>query len=296
MTEKIPYRLISKNLCGESSLEEDEELFKWVVSDLSHRSFFEECIQSLSERHISVSSDEIETRIKKLHRGSKQFAFWKVAASLVLLAAVSFLLFRKFEKTVPLTHTVQHIVLPDGSDVWLNAGSSISFDAISFRKSRVITLEGEAFVHVSSDVSPFLILYGGGTIARLSNGAINIRSYPNEREQTAVVSDGIVAFTDHRGVVVEGTTDQELISTTEHGILSCSSNRNINFSSWLTGVYAFNQTPLSVIIANTPSNVSQTDLSGIDQQQLISGVFELDRDRPLTDLLRKLNERKHFQH
>ena len=49
-----------------------------------------------------------------------------------------------------------HIVLPDGSKVWVNAGSTLTYPSI-FGEERRVKLNGEAFFEVAKGTLPFIV-------------------------------------------------------------------------------------------------------------------------------------------
>jgi transmembrane sensor len=80
------------------------------------------------------------------------------------------------------------LVLPDGTRVRLNAGSSISFPKKFAKNIREVELAGEAFFDVTrNEKAPFVIRTGEVTTKVLGT-SFNIRAYPeNEAVQVAVV-------------------------------------------------------------------------------------------------------------
>ncbi|MBL7968295.1 MAG: FecR domain-containing protein [Prolixibacteraceae bacterium] len=69
--------------------------------------------------------------------------------------------------------------LPDGSKVWLNAGSSISFPGKFDGKTRSVKLIGEAYFDVKSDQIPFLVETPKFTVNVLGT-AFNVMAYNGE--------------------------------------------------------------------------------------------------------------------
>ncbi|HUP13050.1 MAG TPA: FecR family protein, partial [Niastella sp.] len=77
-------------------------------------------------------------------------------------------------------------ILPDGSTVWLNAGSRIVYASFS-GPVREITLEGEAYfdvVHVENAAThqrkPFVV-HAGSIDIKVLGTAFNVKSYPDEK-------------------------------------------------------------------------------------------------------------------
>ncbi|MDB4924226.1 FecR family protein [Mucilaginibacter sp.] len=120
------------------------------------------------------------------------------AASVVLISLVSVLLItRKTAAPKPQGFVVRtepgrlrELKLPDGSKIWLNAGSVLKFDPNTFLTQRVVYLEdGEAFFEVTKDkkhpfrvISPQIttLVYGTSfnvkTYKKLSYSTVNVRT------------------------------------------------------------------------------------------------------------------------
>src|SRR5690606_15012122 len=72
------------------------------------------------------------------------------------------------------------LTLPDGSRVWLNSASSLTYAANHFEQNRMVTLSGEAYFEVESDSrKPFRVVTDRQTVTVLGT-KFNINSYPDE--------------------------------------------------------------------------------------------------------------------
>jgi transmembrane sensor len=72
--------------------------------------------------------------------------------------------------------TRSYVELPDGSKLWLNAGSKVRYAT----DARELTLSGEAFFDVKHDPGhPFLIHVSGLTV-RVLGTSLNVRAYPGD--------------------------------------------------------------------------------------------------------------------
>lgn len=69
------------------------------------------------------------------------------------------------------------VVLPDGSKVWLNASSVITYPSVFRGVERRIQLEGEAFFDVAHDSQSAFIIEVGGTEVQVLGTKFNINSY-----------------------------------------------------------------------------------------------------------------------
>jgi len=84
------------------------------------------------------------------------------------------------------------IVLPDGSKVWLNAESSISYKVPFDFKSRNVKLNGEAFIEVKKDGQrPFQVESGKVKVTVLGT-RFNCKAFPEDTVIEVVLAEGKV--------------------------------------------------------------------------------------------------------
>lgn len=82
--------------------------------------------------------------------------------------------------------------LPDGSVVWLNAGSTLDYPRQFNGKNRVVKLSGEAYFEVVKDQEhPFLVHTPAFSVRVLGTG-FNVRAYPGEDSAVTALVHGSV--------------------------------------------------------------------------------------------------------
>lgn len=87
------------------------------------------------------------------------------------------------------------ITLPDGSIVWMNAGSSLEYPLHFTGNQRQVKLKGEAFFDVKRDVSkPFIVQTAGQQINVLGT-TFNVKAYVDETKTTTTLLTGLVRIT-----------------------------------------------------------------------------------------------------
>lgn len=90
------------------------------------------------------------------------------------------------------------IVLPDGSTVWLNAGSKIKYMNIFNRDNREIQLNGEAYFKVAKNAAlPFDVKTGELSIQALGT-EFNVKSYDDEDFIETTLVEGKIAIHQNR--------------------------------------------------------------------------------------------------
>ncbi|MDB5229396.1 MAG: anti-FecI sigma factor, FecR [Chitinophagaceae bacterium] len=90
-----------------------------------------------------------------------------------------------------------HILLPDGTSVWLNADSKIIYPANFTGDSREVQLTGEAFFDVAKNPRKPFIIHTGTMDVKVLGTVFNVRSYPRENTTEASLIHGMIEITLH---------------------------------------------------------------------------------------------------
>lgn len=208
--------IILKYLEGTASDEEKQTLLKWVRASGSNKKEFHE-IRDLWITTGSMLSDtsgnqEAFNRFKKHvtdYENAKQqkrsrIRILRYAASVAILITCSVGMFmlgrRSTENEFSASVINQTIVrndktsfmLPDGTLVWLNKDSKLSYPESFNDQQRVVTLEGEGYFEVVHDEkNPFYVETGDLTI-RVLGTVFNVKNYSDEIISETVLLSGKV--------------------------------------------------------------------------------------------------------
>jgi transmembrane sensor len=79
--------------------------------------------------------------------------------------------------------------LPDGSEIWLNSGSTISFPK-QFGKERNVELVGQAYFKVVKDGKHFVVKTNSGSVEVMGT-SFDIKAYKDENFQTTLVEGSV---------------------------------------------------------------------------------------------------------
>lgn len=85
--------------------------------------------------------------------------------------------------------------LPDGSTVWLNSNSKVSYQTSFSEDKREIWLEGEAFFDVSRDEDRPFLVHTGSVTTQVLGTSFNINSFDTEDDIAVTVLTGKVQVT-----------------------------------------------------------------------------------------------------
>lgn len=129
-----------------------------------------------------------------------------------------------------------HVLLDDGTEVWLNADSKLKYPIAFNGQNREVMLSGEAYFDVKKDSRSFIVSLESGAITVLGT-SFGVSAYPGHKNYTTLVK-GCVCFTSLRQeqvVLVPG--EQAVVDTS--GVLE---KRNVEveeFVGWKDGLFVF---------------------------------------------------------
>jgi len=215
--------LMARSLSGEATEEEGQQLKECMQLDPSLQKGFEYIKKSWSHQRIpdSISPSEEIAESKKISRilqlarveeavksDTPHFKFhirpkllMKYAAFLLICASIYIMRSHikseeiKPERLVTKNGSRSRTILPDGSTVWLNAGSKIFYDKDFSKATREIRLEGEAFFDVIKEPGRPFIVHTGGIDIKVLGTAFNVKSYPEDKSVETTLLRGLVQVT-----------------------------------------------------------------------------------------------------
>ena len=140
-----------------------------------------------------------------------------------------------------------HLVLPDGSKVWLNSASSLRFPTAFAGDERRVELTGEGYFEVAHDISkPFRVQKGTNTVEVLGTH-FNINAYEDESSIRVTLLEGKVKVQSGRRALLITPGNQAVIPAAGEIML----NRDVNISevmAWKDGFFNFNQTDIQTML------------------------------------------------
>lgn len=133
-------------------------------------------------------------------RKLRLFQMMKVAAIIVVIASASFYFYQSSvsKKTGTVSYTTikspvskrKKVVLIDGTIVWLNTKSEISYNNLYNEKTREVTLVGEAFFEVTKNQKVPFIVNSAGVQIKVLGTSFNIGAYPEDENVTVALLTG----------------------------------------------------------------------------------------------------------
>ncbi|SCY21422.1 FecR family protein [Flavobacterium caeni] len=188
----------------------------------------------------------------------------QVAAAVVVLLGVAAAWFAPTTQTAAAGQTLA-FVLPDQSQVQLNAGSTASYATWNWENDRGVLLDGEAYFKVAKG-KKFTVLTERGAVSVLGT-QFNVRQRGNRMEVACYEGRVLVTFHESEAILARG--EQIAID----GSRIWRSKTDAAGPAWLQDELVFNQHSLADVVAEIQRHYGVKINLGHQSTQLFSGVL-----------------------
>ena len=258
---------IIETFLGNEMPQEVQQAFGDWLRDPEARTEKEQTLETYWERLEAAERPGRDRKLARLHeaiRREESFrrrSLWRkvaAAAAVVLLAvgvnyfaAQGYLRSRVQTNIVTSAHDKGEYVLPDGTRIWLNAGSVLRYYGDLSGRKRVVELTGEAFFKVRRDEKrPFILKADDMNIEVLGTEFDFINYAEFSTTEVILCSGSVRAFGGRLPRPVILKPGERLAYSKKDGRISLSQVTALNYSQWMNGELSFDNAPLSDIIAN----------------------------------------------
>ncbi|MFZ4261947.1 FecR family protein [Sphingobacterium sp. HJSM2_6] len=205
---ELLHQFLSKNL----SIEDQKELETMTKVNPKYRKIFEEIAQPKQQEIVNARIDAqidavfskkaVDTAILPVRSKKSDFIKRILPYAAVLLLGLFMLpvIWKKMsnvELNEALVHCVEtkkgerkNITLPDGSSIWLNNASSITYNNGFGKENRDLMLVGEAYFDVASNKELPMLITANELLIKVVGTSFNVRSYPDEEIAETYLVEG----------------------------------------------------------------------------------------------------------
>lgn len=218
----------------------------------------------IMNRVLSVVDSETRQPLKiKQPFNAKRFfiGFSRVAAVLLIPLLVSlFFVFRHAQPNSALfadnvvkvsRGVVSYLHLPDGTQVWLNSGSRLTYSNTFNKESRNVTLEGEAYFEVTKNPKKPFIVQGKEVAVKVLGTKFDVKSYTEDAAVVVTLLEGSVHLSDVKNLSSSPLLlkpDERATFMKENNKLIVSKVNAKNACEWIHGNLIFDDEELGQIV------------------------------------------------
>ncbi|MDC1105812.1 DUF4974 domain-containing protein [Prolixibacteraceae bacterium] len=192
---------------------------------------------------------------------ARHLKVWRYAASILVLISVGFVTMYLMERnevdkysalaSLPIrvqtsTGAPSKVILPDGTEVWVNSSSKLSYPSVFSQDCREVHLEGEAFFHVTKNSTPFVV-HAPRCDVKVYGTMFNVDAYPDEKRSIVALKEGSVSITGDE--IEEQFLKPGMVAEIEKGmeVQIHESNHLQQYDDWKDGEVSFKGYPLKDI-------------------------------------------------
>jgi len=138
------------------------------------------------------------------------------------------------------------VMLPDGTQIWLNAGSTLIFPTVFDKKTREVKLRGEMYAEVAHDPDRPFIVKTDQLDLKVYGTDFNLSAYEDAAPWVVLVEGSV-------GVKAAGGKEMKLapnerIVRNQNGLLEKSRVNVSSFVSWKDGYLTYEKTPIAEVL------------------------------------------------
>ena len=142
------------------------------------------------------------------------------------------------------------MTLPDGTKVWLNAGSKISYSQSFGLVNRLVLLAGEGYFEVAHNEELSFSVESENVRVKVLGTKFNFRDYPSDAEATVSLAEGSVAMNSQQHPADEQLLKpgQRVTVDKQTGKIRVEEYEVTNATQWTSGKLIFDGEPLQEIV------------------------------------------------
>ncbi len=311
--QRTDWNLLAKYMAGETNEKETGTVLSWAESNPRNKALLNDIKSDWKKMDSMDDRFDVDNAWEKLHekitgeasgsgnetaRPPRRIYFnmtVRIAASLLLLAILSVAvvsttgLFLRMKVVTAQNEKGRVIDLPDGSRVYLNSGTEITYSKNFVKSSRDVRLNGEAFFEVAPDKEhPFRISAGNARVEVLGT-SFNVNTRKGEGRVEVFVETGVVELYESGSAMNRVRLHPGNIGVVDQKEVSMSKAENANPVAWKTGAMTFEDTPLLEVISllNNVYNVNITIRGEGADTIKINGSYQND---PLDNILQVISQ------
>lgn len=182
------------------------------------------------------------------------------------------------------------LTLQDGTKVWLNAASSITYPAVFVDGTRRVKVKGEAYFEVAKNkTKPFIVDVDGQSSVEVLGTSFNINAYSDEDNSRTTLLEGSVKVIGPASDAVILKPGQQAVMDSRKGVTMLSDIDTEEVMAWKDGYFQFNGTSLAAVLRQL-ARWYDVEIDYGPQVPAKTFVGEIPRDASLSQVLNVLEK------
>ncbi len=220
MSREEVYELIGLQLAGEASRDQKDMLKAWLEESPDNVVAYQQLKRTWQNTRVEVNHpfedrqfDRVMSTIRRAEEKTPAPAsrIWlKIAAAIAIIVTSVWVVMQK-EEEIPLrvkevsfitkfnpTGQKTSFILPDGSKVWLNSASTVTYASDFGQEHRELTLSGQAFFDVKKDPERAFVVSSGNMKTTALGTSFGVQAFPDANRINVALVSGKVRVDEYR--------------------------------------------------------------------------------------------------
>ena len=141
------------------------------------------------------------------------------------------------------------LVLADGTKVWLDAASSLTYPIAFTGNQRIVKATGQLYFEVAKDPAKPFIVDAGGTKVQVLGTHFNVNAYEDESAMKTTLLEGMIRITTYNNSSLLTPGQQAVIDNSEYGSIKINDAVDVDaVMAWKNGLFQFNNANLTTVL------------------------------------------------
>lgn len=299
-------KIIFQFLCGRFPPDLEERVQKWIIKDKDsqekEQASFDYWNELNSEADASTYSawERVNKRIG--YAGRRKISLLpyrklaRIAAMLipVCLFVSGYFYYHTIENRLTEVSTAygetKYLLLPDSSEVWLNAGTTLRYSKAFAEESRLVLLDGEAYFSVRKDTeNPFIVRAKQLSVEVLGT-EFNVKAYLNDERMITALTSGKVKIEAEDKKTWILIPNQQLSYANQGTSVEITELSSEETRAWVNGQLIFIRSPFNEIVKTIERHFNVRITSQMDISSSKQYTVKFLKNENLDDVLSVLGE------
>jgi transmembrane sensor len=318
--------LIARYCIGDCTEEECAELLAWVELSEENKQYFATInntwiLSGINENlkdynHKANEFKYLQNIIKAIDSNRKQRRFselrkvnsniLKIAATLIiaigLTAFISYLFWSKPDANVAF-HVLKvpsgqqaQLTLPDGTKIWLNSKSQLTYPGTFGGNTREVVLDGEAYFQVSHNPNHPFIVKTSHLDVKVLGTSFNVTSYSDDDNISLALETGSISIIKSGKEAAKLKPDEVAVYSKSRNQIKESRAELGLYTSWLNGQFKFKNLSFGDISRRLGRNFNVTFVFDRDDIKLVKYNGSFYNYESLNEILKIMQTNSSFKY
>ena len=141
------------------------------------------------------------------------------------------------------------LILADGTKVWLDAASSLTYPIAFTGMQRKVKATGQVYFEVAKDPAKPFIVEAAGTSLQVLGTHFNVNAYEDETTMKTTLLEGMIKITRNKNISMLKPGQQAVISVSEPGSIKVNDAVDLDaVMAWKNGLFQFTNADLTTVL------------------------------------------------